>query len=229
MKSIKTLALVTGLLAISGVSQAQFSSTWTAVSDYDFRGFSQSAKDPALQASADYAFGDSGFAVGAWASNVDFGGDADIEFDVYGGYTGEINDTFSWNTGFVYYSYPGADDAGEFAEVYLGFNAGNFGFKQWYTNNLFDTDVDGLYTEANYTQPIGDNFSLGFHLGYAWGDGWDDIETTDYAIQANYTVGNFTIFGKFTGTDSDAKITSDVNNNEARFLVGVMTTFPWGD
>ncbi len=56
MKSIKTLALVTGLLAISGVSQAQFSSTWTAVSDYDFRGFSQSGKDPALQGSADYAF-----------------------------------------------------------------------------------------------------------------------------------------------------------------------------
>jgi uncharacterized protein (TIGR02001 family) len=61
MKSIKTLALVTGLLAISGVSQAQFSSTWTAVSDYDFRGVSQSATDPALQGSADYAFGDSGF------------------------------------------------------------------------------------------------------------------------------------------------------------------------
>jgi uncharacterized protein (TIGR02001 family) len=229
MKSIKTLALVTGLLAISGVSQAQFSSTWTAVSDYDFRGFSQSAKDPALQASADYAFGESGFAVGAWASNVDFDNDADIELDLYGGYTGEINDTFSWNTGFVYYSYPGSDDAGEFVEVYLGFNAGNFGFKQWYTNNLFDTDVDAMYTEANYTQPIGDNFSLGFHLGYAWGDGWDDIETTDYAIQANYTVGNFTIFGKFTGTDSDAEIETDVNNNEPRFLVGVMTTFPWGD
>ncbi len=61
MKSMKTLALVIGLLGLSGVSQAQFSSTWTAVSDYDFRGFSQSAKDPALQASADYAFADSGF------------------------------------------------------------------------------------------------------------------------------------------------------------------------
>ncbi len=72
MKSMKTLALVTGLLALSGVSQAQFSSTWTAVSDYDFRGFSQSAKNPALQASADYAFGESGFSMGAWASNVDF-------------------------------------------------------------------------------------------------------------------------------------------------------------
>ena len=42
------------------------------MSDYDFRGFSQSAKDPALQGSADYAFGESGFSIGAWASNVDF-------------------------------------------------------------------------------------------------------------------------------------------------------------
>ena len=57
MNSTKTLALVTGLLALSSVSQAQFSSTWTAVSDYDFRGFSQSGTDPALQGSADYAFG----------------------------------------------------------------------------------------------------------------------------------------------------------------------------
>ena len=229
MKSIKTLALLTGLLALSGVSQAQFSSTWTVVSDYDFRGFSQSAKDPALQGSADYAFGESGFAVGAWASNVDFGNDADIELDLYGGYTGEINDTFSWNTGFVYYSYPGSDDAGDFAEIYVGLNAGNFGLKQWYTNNLFDLDVDALYTEANYTQPIGDKFSIAFHLGYAYGDGWEDIETTDYAVQLNFTAGNFNIFGKFTGTEGDAEITSDENNNEARFLIGVSTTFPWGD
>ena len=94
MKSIKTLALVTGLLAISGVSQAQFSSTWTVVSDYDYRGVSQSAKDPALQGSADYAFGDSGFAIGAWASNVDWGVDEDVEVDVYASYAKEINDTF---------------------------------------------------------------------------------------------------------------------------------------
>ena len=229
MKSIKTLALVSGLLALSGVSQAQFSSTWTAVSDYDFRGFSQSAKDPALQGSADYAFGESGFAVGAWASNVDFDNDADFELDLYGGYTGEINDTFSWTGGFVFYTYPSSDDAGDFVEIYLGLNAGNFGFKQWYTNDLFGLDVDALYTEANYTQPLGDKFSLAFHLGYAYGDGWEDIETTDYAVQLNFTAGNFNIFGKFTGTEGDAEITSDVNNNEARFLIGVSTTFPWGD
>ena len=66
--------------------------------------------------------------------------------------------------------------------------------------------VDALYTEANYTAPIGENFSLAFHAGYAWGDDWDGIEQFDYAVQGNFTAGNFTIFGKFTGTDaSDAE------------------------
>jgi hypothetical protein len=96
---------------------------------------------------------------------------------------------------------------------------------------LFDLDVDALYTEANYTQPIGDSFSLAFHVGYAWGDGWEAEELIDYALQGNWTVGNFTIFGKFTGTDASGlnEFTSDENNNEPRFLIGVSTTFPWGD
>ena len=95
MKSIRTMALVTGLLALSGVSQAQFSSTWTAVSDYDFRGYSQSAKSPALQASADYTAGDTGFSAGAWASNVDFGPATmkTMELDLYANYAVKINDT----------------------------------------------------------------------------------------------------------------------------------------
>src|SRR5262245_36957391 len=109
MKSINKMALVTGLLALSGVSQAQFSSTWTAVSDYDFRGFSQSAKSPALQASADYAVGETGFSFGAWASNVDFGdaySDEDMELDLYANYVGKINDIVSLTAGGTWYDYP---------------------------------------------------------------------------------------------------------------------------
>jgi uncharacterized protein (TIGR02001 family) len=220
-------------VGLSGVAQAQFSSTWTAVSDYDFRGFSQSAKDPALQASADYAFGESGFAIGAWASNVDFGPgiDADIELDLYASYTGEINDTFSWTAGGNYYSYPSADDVEDYLEVFAGFSAGNFAFKQWYADEFFGGSESAQYSEANYTQPINDSLSLGFHAGYAWGDYWDNAELIDYSVALNYSVGNFTIFGKFTGTDASGgeKITSDENNNEPRFLVGFSTTFPWGE
>ena len=231
MKSFKRMALVAGLLALSGVSQAQFSSTWTAVSDYDFRGFSQSAKDPALQASADYAFGETGFAVGAWASNVDFGPgvDGDVELDLYASYVGKINDTFSWTAGITYYSYPGSNDVGEYPEAYVGLDAGNFSFKQWYADKLYDGPDSAQYTEANYSQPFGDNFSLDFHLGYAWGDAWDGAELTDYAVQANWTAGKFTLFAKFTGTDASGadKIKTDENNNEPRVLIGVTTTFPW--
>ncbi len=93
------------------------------------------------------------------------------------------------------------------------------------------SDASAQYTEANYTAPFGDKFSLAFHAGYAWGDAWEAEELIDYAVQLNYTAGNFTIFGKFTGTDASEanEYTADVNNNEPRFLVGVMTTFPWGD
>ena len=236
MKSIKTLALVTGLLALSGVSQAQFSSTWTAVSDYDFRGWSQSAKSPALQASADYAFSN-GFSIGAWASNVDFSPvDGDLELDLYFGYTGKINDTFSWTVGATYYSYPGGD-LGEYPEAYVGFNAGAFSMKQWFADDFYESGESAQYTEANYTVPIGDKFSLAFHAGYSWGDYWDALgdftgesgPLFDYAVQGNYTAGHFTIFGKFTGTDASGfeKVTADEGNNEPRFLIGVMTTIPW--
>jgi hypothetical protein len=53
----------------------------------------------------------------------------------------------------------------------------------------------------------------------------------DYAVQGNFTAGNFTLFAKFTGTDASGavKVTTDSGNNEPRVLIGVMTTFPWGD
>jgi uncharacterized protein (TIGR02001 family) len=239
MKSMKNLALVIGLLALSGVSQAQFSSTWTAVSDYDFRGYSQSATDPALQGSADYAFGETGLSIGAWASNVKFDGyDGNIELDTYLNYVGKINDTFSWTAGLTRYNYPDSSASstefaiGEYFEGYVGFNAGNFSAKQWYSNDFYNSSDNAEYTEVNYTQPFGDKFSLAFHAGYAWGDYWDDFgggDITDYAVQGNFTAGNFTLFAKFTGTDASGaqKVKTDSSNNEPRILVGVMTTFPW--
>jgi uncharacterized protein (TIGR02001 family) len=233
MKSIRTLALVTGLLALSGVSQAQFSSTWTAVSDYDFRGYSQSAKNPALQASADYAVGDSGFSFGTWASNVDFDNDEDMELDFYANYVGKVNDVLSLTAGGTWYEYPlGADTSG-YPEFYIGANVGSFSLKQWFSDDFYAGGESAQYTEGNYTIPIGDKFSLALHAGYSWGDYWHRVngeEVLDYAVQANFTAGKFTIFAKFTGTDADSsKITDDVFNSEARGLIGVATTFPWGD
>lgn len=60
-----------------------------AVTDYRYRGISQSRLKPALQGGADFGH-KSGFYLGTWASTIrwieDAGGDADFELDVYGGY-----------------------------------------------------------------------------------------------------------------------------------------------
>ena len=230
MKSINKLALVTGLLALSGVSQAQFSSTWTFVTDYDFRGYSQSAKDPAIQASADYAFGETGLSIGAWASNVDWGVDDDMELDYYVNYSGTINDTFAFTAGLTYYDYPLGNGLSGYPEAYVGLDAGGFSFKQWYSNDFYALDTDAQYTEVNFGKEWGD-FSLGLHVGYSWGDYWDDAgdEVIDYAVQGNYTVKNVTFFLKFTATDTDEalEVSDDIGNNEPRFLFGVTTTLPW--
>jgi uncharacterized protein (TIGR02001 family) len=231
MNLLKRGAWVIGMLAVAGAAQAQFSSTVTGTSDYDFRGYSQTAKDPAIQGSLDYAF-PQGFAVGAWASNVDFDDDADIEVDLYGSYTGKVNESTSWEVGFNYYAYPGSDDVGDYPEYYVGLGAGLFSFKQWYSNNFYDLDTSAWYTEGNADIPLPGNFSLQLHAGYSWGDYWKDVgdEVFDYAVGLSYPVQNFTLSVKLTGTDASGamKVRSDVGNNESRVILSVATTFPWG-
>ena len=66
------------------------------VSDYRYRGISQSRLDPAVQGGVDYA-DKSGFYVGAWGSSIKWikdanGGNAPVEVDLYGGYKGAVGD-----------------------------------------------------------------------------------------------------------------------------------------
>ena len=77
------------------------------VSDYVFRGFSQTGEDPAIQGGVDLTAGK--FYAGAWASNVDFGDDTDAEVDLYGGYRTEAAG-FALDFGVIAYLYAGEPD-----------------------------------------------------------------------------------------------------------------------
>lgn len=233
MKFLKIGAWMVGLLCVSGAAHAQFSSTITGTTDYDFRGFSQSAKDPAIQGSLDYAF-PAGFAIGTWASNVDFDNDADVELDFYGNYTGKINDDTSWQIGFNAYTYPSSDDVKDYVEYFVGLSAGMFGVKQWYSDDLFKSGSSGAYTEGNFTYPLPQNFNVQLHAGYAWGDYWKDDnlgggEIFDFSAGVGYSVHNFDLLLRVTGTDASGaqKIKGDTNNNEPRVVFSVATTLPW--
>lgn len=108
------------LLAAQGL-HAEASLTVTGVSDYDFRGISQSDGDSAWQASFDYS-NDSGFYAGVWGSTIDFEGsqtysdgsssdvliDGSAEVDLYAGFSGEFAEGWSWDVGATYYMYPGS-------------------------------------------------------------------------------------------------------------------------
>jgi uncharacterized protein (TIGR02001 family) len=222
------------LLLVSGAAaHAELSGTVGVVSDYDFRGASQTSKDPALQGSIDWA-AENGFYVGAWGSNIDYGPgvDGDIEVDLYAGFASETEAGLGWDVGLVWYVYPGADDIDDYPELYLGLSYQWFEFKQWYSNDLYGTDEDAFYSEANASFELPANFGLNLHLGYNYGDAFDDTEYMDYSIGVAYTLGNFDLELKYVDTDlsrGDPLFSSDDPfNTEGRVIFGVSTTFPWG-
>lgn len=233
MRNFRILAAL-GLLGAATVANAGVSSTWTLTNDYDFRGNSQSAKDPAIQGSVDYA-ADSGWYVGAWGSNVDFGPgvDVDLEVDVYTGFAGESEGGLGYDVGVVYYAYPDESDF-DYLEAYGSVSKDWFKGKLWYSNDFGGDstpgDTSAFYLEANGTFPLPQNFSVLAHVGYSWGDYWDDIfldKQLDYSIGVGYTISNFNLALKYVDTDSDTVVTSDAFNNEGRVIFTIATTFPW--
>ena len=135
---IKSRFVLAGaMLAVAGAANAgSFSATPAVVSDYDWRGITQTDTDPAFQLGLNYAF-DSGFYIGTWGSNVDFGtSKPDVEVDYFAGYSGgDASETFGYDVGVNYYTYLSAGSL-NFVELYAGITKGMFGAKVWYSPEL---------------------------------------------------------------------------------------------
>jgi uncharacterized protein (TIGR02001 family) len=219
------------LLASAAVAHAEFSGTVTATTDYDWRGVTQTAQNPALQGSLDFA-SDMGFHAGAWASNVDFGGgDPNIEIDLYAGWGG--GETFPWDVGIVYYTYTG-ESSFNFPEIY-----GSLG-REWITGKIsYSWDFAGtsetaFYYEGNVDYPLPANFSLLGHLGYSDGDGieaaYGQDNYMDWSAGIGYTWGHFDFALKWVdGEDLETLrgTPHDISSTDARAIFSVSTTFPW--
>jgi uncharacterized protein (TIGR02001 family) len=224
---IKSRVYLAGLaLAVAAAAaHADVSVTPTVVSDYDFRGYSQSGKNPALQIGVDYSSGP--IHVGAWTSNVDFGpGDAKSELDLLADYTFGSDDTVKVNTGVVYYTYPG-HDVWTYPEAWVTASKGWFSAGYAYSWAWSGTDKEAHYVQGNVAVPIGDSgFSVTGHAGYSFGPYWTDYEYVDYSVGVSKSFGNFATALKFVASDQTV-IKSDVFNNEDRVILSVSTTLPW--
>jgi hypothetical protein len=128
MKSSLT-AVAAGLLCIAPPAFAQdetapppdiaVTGSVALVSDYRFRGVSQSDEEIAVQGGLTVTHA-SGVYAGTWASNLagwgTFGG-ANLELDLYAGYKVPVGGG-SLDVGVTYYMYPGGSDETDFFEPY---------------------------------------------------------------------------------------------------------------
>ena len=115
------------------------------VSDYRFRGISQTFGLPAIQGGFDYSH-TSGLYLGTWASNVSnnvYANGAGMEWDLYGGYKFEVAKDTNLDFGLLYYWYPGAkfnvpgqEPKYNNTELYGALSYGSFNVK--YSHTLSD-------------------------------------------------------------------------------------------
>jgi len=206
-KTITTIA-VASLLAASGISfQASategLSANVAATNNYLWRGLEQTGGDAAVSGGIDYAT-DSGFYTGTWVSNA-WGG---TELDLYGGFGADINESMSYDVGFIYFAYPDADDA-DFSEIYgsFTFTGLTVGVAILATAEGYDA-ADSIYVNADYALTLSNEVELGFHVGSYSGDavdGWYGESAIDFGV--NLSKDNFT-FG-VSKTDYDDGGSSD--------------------
>jgi len=222
MKNILVPSLLAAsLLSVTGIAQAQAAESTLSfnagvISDYRYRGISQSRLEPAVQGGFDYA-DKSGFYVGAWGSTIkwikDAGGDANVEIDLYGGYKGAVGDV-SYDLGFLRYEYSGnkLGNVAGFAnantnEVYGAATVGPFTLKYSHAlSNLFGfvNSKNSYYVDLSGTFDLGSGFSLVPHVGYQSIKNNGAYSYTDYSLTLGKDLGNgLTASAAVVGTDAD--------------------------
>jgi uncharacterized protein (TIGR02001 family) len=187
-----------------------------AVSDYRYRGISQSARKPALQGGIDFTT-NSGFYLGTWASTIRWIKDSSfpgasakgsLEVDVYAGYKGAINDMFSFDVGGLQYWYPDnsyknitGTNANTF-ELYGAVSAGPATLKYSHSlTDLFGTpDSEGSgYLDLSATFDVGNGFTVVPHIGVQRIRNFTTYR--DYSLTLNKDFQGFVLSAAVVGTD----------------------------
>jgi len=224
--------------ALPAVSYADVAFNVGVVSDYRYRGISQTRTKPALQGGVDFTSGP--FYVGAWASNIkwikDFGGDADIEIDLYGGYKGSITKDLGFDVGILTYQYPSNDlnPSANTTELYgaLTYGPATLKYSHAVTNTFANPDSkNSFYLDLSAGFDLGGGLMLTPHIGYQKIKGpFEDAGSyTDYSLTLSKDFSGFVVSGAIVGTDADKSFySSPVNGKElgkTTLVVGVKYNF----
>ncbi len=194
--------------------------------DYRYRGISQSQKDPALSAGADYTNNVNGLYVGTWLTTIKWikatgtgngvSTSGPVEWDIYGGKRGELGGGFSYDVGGLYYYYPGNDlskvsasfaNANTF-ELYgqLGYGPAYLKYSHALTNTFGNAgSKNSYYLDAGVNQPLAEGLTLNLHVGYQKLKNVTDGSYTDWKIGVTKDFG--VVVGSIAYIDTNASKT----------------------
>jgi uncharacterized protein (TIGR02001 family) len=186
------------------------------VTDYRFRGLSQSAGDPAIQGTININHS-SGLYAGVWSSSIDFSNFPSLdpvygnqEVDLYAGWTGAVASGVTADVGLLYYAYPsGHVGKAEFFEPYaslsgtLGPATAKLGVAYAWKQAALDFNADGQNDDNFYVftelgggvpdTPISVLAHVGFTKGalspnFATGKTLSYKGGFDYSVGATYNI-----------------------------------------
>jgi uncharacterized protein (TIGR02001 family) len=179
-----------------------------AISDYRYRGISQTRLHPALQGGADWVDAGSGLYVGTWLSSItwakDAGGGGSVEMDIYAGKRGEFAGGFSYDVGVLGYVYPSNDLKhvpgyvdGNTGEIYAQVGKGPYYVK--YSNAL--TNLFG-FVDSRYSSylDIGANLDAGDGITVILHGGRQHVQHSANASYTDWKIGASKAWGPTTAT-----------------------------
>ncbi|WP_158771265.1 TorF family putative porin [Paraglaciecola sp. L1A13] len=232
-KTVLALALTSATLIASAPSYAEVTANASVTSNYIWRGLTQTTNDAAVQGGIDYA-NESGFYVGTWVSNVNYGADDvySYEHDMYFGFSGESGD-ITYDVGYLYYNYDSEANF-DFAEVYGSVGYGGLSAT---LSLLAHTEADegegrdygfaqASYISVDYGMPVLNGAELGLHVGYHQGDFAEDFNGVpdgyaDWGVSIAKDGFSFAV----TGTDLDDTGADAYDNDSIKFSVGYGVDF----
>ena len=210
-KTLLALSSVLALGALPTLAQADLAFNVGAFTDYRYRGISQTRLKPAVQAGVDYSIG--AFYVGAWGSSIkwvkDFGGDANVEVDLYGGYKGEVVKDLAYDVGVLTYQYPSnkLKPNANTTEVYgaLTYGPATLKYSHALGNTFGNIDSKGsYYLDLSATIDAG-GVSVVPHIGYQKISGplSRDATYTDFSLTVSKDFDGVVLSLAFVGTDAN--------------------------
>ena len=176
-----SLGQVTG--AVAQDNNIEFSANVALVTDYIYRGITQTDNGLAIQGGFDAAYGV--FYAGTWASSVDFRDDTTMEIDFYGGVAPNIGET-NFDFGVIYYAYPDSPELPTGTQNFVEFYAGigqSFGpiepsVKVSYSPDFYGETGGAFYIEGDVALQIIEELSASAGIGASLFE--DDLLNDDY-------------------------------------------------